>query len=118
VSSKATWIRIGRMAATIAAGYDRGMPNGALIIADFPGPVVEVHCSRCDRRGRYARARLAERFGPDMRLPASRASGSRSGAMTGNTGDVDAVEDWHQGAFYAVEDRLREPGFPPHGLLL
>jgi len=45
------------------------MHSGALTIAEFPGPVVEVHCPRCDRHGRYAKARLAERFGPDLSLP-------------------------------------------------
>jgi hypothetical protein len=41
--------------------------------AEFPGPgpAVEAHCSGCDRPGHYARERLAERFGPDLRLPAS-----------------------------------------------
>jgi hypothetical protein len=42
---------------------------GALTIAEFPGLVLEIYCRRCDRRGRYARARLAERFGPDPSLP-------------------------------------------------
>jgi hypothetical protein len=41
--------------------------------AEFPGPgpVFEAYCSGCDRSGRYARERLAERFGPDLSLPAS-----------------------------------------------
>jgi hypothetical protein len=45
----------------------------ALTGAEFPGPgpAVEAHCSGCDRPGRYGRERLAERFGPDLRLPAS-----------------------------------------------
>ena len=43
--------------------------TGALTIAELPGSVVDVHCPRCDRRGRYAKARLVERFGADVRLP-------------------------------------------------
>ena len=42
---------------------------GALTIAEFPGSLLEVHCPRCGRRGRYAKARLAERFGPGLSLP-------------------------------------------------
>jgi len=43
---------------------------GALIIAEFPGPVLEVHCPRCNRRGRYSKAGLVECFGhPDLSLP-------------------------------------------------
>ena len=50
--------------------YDRAMSTaGALTISEFPGSVVEVQCPRCERRGRYAKAGLVERFGPDMRLP-------------------------------------------------
>ena len=45
------------------------MPSGALTIAELPGPVVEVHCPRCDRRGRYVREWLAERVGPNLSLP-------------------------------------------------
>ena len=45
------------------------MSSGALTIAQFPGPVVEVHCPRCNRQGRYSRKRLVERFGPDLGLP-------------------------------------------------
>src|SRR5690242_20505174 len=41
----------------------------ALTVAEFPGPVLEVPCPLCDRRGRYAKARLVERFGPNLSLP-------------------------------------------------
>jgi hypothetical protein len=42
---------------------------GALTIAEFPGLVLEVYCRRCDRRGRYVKARLVERFGLNLSLP-------------------------------------------------
>jgi hypothetical protein len=45
------------------------MSSGALTLSDFPGTALEVHCPRCDRRGRYAKTRLVERIGFDMRLP-------------------------------------------------
>ena len=43
--------------------------SGAIAIAEFPGPLIEVHCPRCDRRERYAKAHLVERFGAEVRLP-------------------------------------------------
>jgi hypothetical protein len=32
-------------------------------LANFPFPVVRLECLRCGRLGRYAKARLIERFG-------------------------------------------------------
>ena len=43
--------------------------TGSLTLAEFPGSIVEVHCPWCDRRGRYTKERLMERFDADMRLP-------------------------------------------------
>lgn len=45
------------------------MPAGSLSVGDYPSPVVRLECSRCDRRGQYARDRLAARFGADAALP-------------------------------------------------
>jgi hypothetical protein len=47
------------------------MPNnkGALTIADYPGDQVDIACSKCDRRGRYRKNILAERFDSDAVLP-------------------------------------------------
>ncbi len=43
--------------------------SGALSLADFPSQTVEIACSRCDRHGRYAKARLAAKYGPGIALP-------------------------------------------------
>jgi len=45
------------------------MANGALTVAQFPGEMIEVVCAACERRGVYAKARLAEQFGAAMALP-------------------------------------------------
>jgi hypothetical protein len=44
------------------------LSSGALSLAEFPGPMLEVHCPRCNPHGRYSKARLRERYGPDISL--------------------------------------------------
>ena len=45
--------------------------GGAVTLAELAGrlPMLEVACSRCERRGRLNVAKLIERHGPDTRLP-------------------------------------------------
>ena len=45
--------------------------GGAVTLAELAGrlPMLEVACSRCERRGRLNVARLIERHGADARLP-------------------------------------------------
>jgi hypothetical protein len=38
-------------------------------LADYPGDIVRLACTRCDRRGQYRLAGLIERYGADVRLP-------------------------------------------------
>jgi hypothetical protein len=44
--------------------------NGSITLADVAARAshLEVACSRCDRRGRYQLARLAEALGADFRM--------------------------------------------------
>ena len=49
--------------------FPLGMPSGSLNLAQFPAHSVEIHCPACDRRGRYAKARLVERYGAGVALP-------------------------------------------------
>ena len=42
----------------------------------------------------------------------------RTGTVTRNLHDMDAVEDGHQGALRAVDDCFNVTRFPPHCLLL
>lgn len=49
------------------------MPSGALSLSDYPGDAVVLACSKCDRRGRYHKARLVAEHGPDIGLPDLRA---------------------------------------------
>ena len=37
-------------------------------LRDYPLPTVNLSCTKCDRRGRYAKAKLIERHGPDVAL--------------------------------------------------
>ncbi len=48
------------------------MNNGALSLSDYPTPKVVLACRRCDRRGRFDKAALIERAGPDEALPTLR----------------------------------------------
>ena len=39
-------------------------------LSDFPYVVVRIGCSRCSRRGQYRLARLADRYGSEITMPA------------------------------------------------
>jgi hypothetical protein len=45
--------------------------SGAVTLSDVPGklPMLDVACSKCDRRGRLSIAKLIAQHGADMRLP-------------------------------------------------
>ena len=43
--------------------------SGAVLLSQIHHPMLDVHCKRCGRRGRYRHSTLLERFGPDARLP-------------------------------------------------
>ena len=43
--------------------------NGSLTLSEHPGDVVRLRCEKCGRAGQYQRAKLIERYGPDIRLP-------------------------------------------------
>ena len=47
------------------------MPSGSLSLAQIADllDMVEVRCSKCDRRGRYRTASLVERYGADFAGP-------------------------------------------------
>jgi hypothetical protein len=38
------------------------------LLKTYPGEVAHLDCSVCDRAGRYPKAALVERFGPDTGL--------------------------------------------------
>jgi hypothetical protein len=62
------------------------MPNGALSLADHPGPVLRIDCVRYGRAGRYGVAGLAERFGglcPTTKCPGLFRSGGKMARPTG-----------------------------------
>jgi hypothetical protein len=42
---------------------------GSRSLGEFPFDVVRIECERCSRAGRYALARLIERFGADAAGP-------------------------------------------------
>jgi hypothetical protein len=42
---------------------------GSHSLGEFPLDVVRIECERCGRAGRYAKARLIERFGADAAGP-------------------------------------------------
>lgn len=46
----------------------RPNPWGARTLGGVPQPMIHVGCTRCPRRGRYQRAVLIERYGPDTDL--------------------------------------------------
>ena len=48
------------------------MNNGALSLSDYPTEKVIIECRRCDKRGRFDKAALIERVGPDEALPTLR----------------------------------------------
>jgi hypothetical protein len=43
--------------------------DSAVLLQNYPVPVVRIDCRRCDRAGGYRRAILVERFGPAASLP-------------------------------------------------
>jgi len=45
------------------------MPHGYVTLGEYPTAMVQLACTRCDRRGRYRKDRLIAEHGPDMRLP-------------------------------------------------
>lgn len=45
------------------------MSTGAVLLADYPAEAIELACSKCDRRGRYAKARLIAQHGAEIGLP-------------------------------------------------
>ncbi len=47
------------------------MPSGSLSLAEISErlTVLEVRCTKCDRRGRYKMATLIERYGADFAGP-------------------------------------------------
>lgn len=49
--------------------YARAMPSGALSLGDFPGDVIRVACSKCDRAGRYRKRSLIAIHGDAVSLP-------------------------------------------------
>ena len=51
---------------------DLGLPavtTGSLTLKEYPRDMVVVTCDRCDMQGKYRKARLISRYGPDIRLP-------------------------------------------------
>ena len=49
----------------------RTMPSGSLSLAQIAAhqSILEVRCTKCDRRGRYRTATLIERYGADFAGP-------------------------------------------------
>lgn len=42
---------------------------GAVLLRDYPAPLLRVACDACGRAGRYQLSALLERFGPAAGLP-------------------------------------------------
>ena len=91
----------------VAFPVEHGAEAGAPSAGDFGGNV------RCGASRRYA---AAEPIG--NRYFVGRLADSRGGGVPGNMGNVDPVEDRHQGAFPALEDCFRVTRLPPHAVLL
>lgn len=45
------------------------MTTGALTLRTYPLDLVRIARDRCGRQGQYQRARLLDRFGPDLSMP-------------------------------------------------
>jgi len=45
------------------------MSNGALTTSTYPHDPIRLACAKCGRQGRYRRASLIERFGPNAPMP-------------------------------------------------
>ncbi len=43
--------------------------TGSLNPRTYPSDTITVRCDQCGREGRYRRATLLDRFGPDMAMP-------------------------------------------------
>ena len=43
--------------------------NGSLQLQEYPGDIVRLSCTKCNRRGQYQKQSLIKRFGPDIPLP-------------------------------------------------
>jgi|ERR1019366_4116826 hypothetical protein len=55
--------------ADIVSVFPLLMSDTSLTLDSFPDAAIEVDCPACNRRGRYGKVRLVERFGTDVRLP-------------------------------------------------
>jgi hypothetical protein len=44
------------------------MPRSYVTLAEHPGDMVRLACTKCDRRGQYRKATLLERYGPDQNM--------------------------------------------------
>ena len=45
------------------------MPNGSLSLAEYPGAMVRLTCSKCGRAGQLRKANLIEKYGREIPLP-------------------------------------------------
>lgn len=46
------------------------MPKaGAVLLSDYPGKLIRLACTGCERSGQYRRSTLAEQHGADAGLP-------------------------------------------------
>ena len=43
--------------------------HGALTLRTYPRDQLVIRCDHCDRTGRYSRAKMIDRFGPETTLP-------------------------------------------------
>jgi hypothetical protein len=43
--------------------------KGSLSLSEYPGDVVRLSCTKCNRKGQYRKQSLIERFGPNIPLP-------------------------------------------------
>jgi hypothetical protein len=43
--------------------------RGSFSLAEYPGDMVRLVCTRCGRHGQYRKTTLLERYGPDIPLP-------------------------------------------------
>ena len=77
------------------------MRRGALLIKDHPLNVIEIACEKCNRRGRYRRSSLLEKYGPTMVLPDILAE------LSANCDLRDSVGNEGCGAYYPALDPER-----------
>lgn len=43
--------------------------SGAVLLSDYPGELVRLACTGCERHGQYRRSTLAEQHGAGIGLP-------------------------------------------------